>query len=229
MRSAVAILLVVGASAWADDGHGNYDPCGGSWSDPGPAPPDETADPHKTLCTEAWATAKSPSATDTATCAHYFAREVDFSSDAVWKVPAAQIAVLIQRIDGCKSCDADAKPWLVKAARLHFDLVDPVTNESIEPQLDKALAGNKLVAAEVGKLASVSLWKLRNAPYARHGRPFKTADLQTFYYGDRGKDVAQTKLLPLKPNPKFTDALLDKTDDANVSVVMAEIHKRGEK
>src|SRR5437764_14772 len=184
MRSVAAILCLVGATAWADDnpcGGGNpcggYDPCGGSWTEP-----QANADPHKTLCTGSWATAKTSSQGDTNTCSRYFAREADINSDAMWKIPAAQIAVLIQRLDACgKKCDVvdDAKAWLVTAAHSHFDLVDPVTNESIEPLLDKALGGKKPVAADVEKLSSGSLWTPRSAPYARHGRAFKTVDLQT--------------------------------------------------
>ena len=233
MRTVAAVLTLLCATASADEnpcGGGNpcggYDPCGGGWTE---APPE---DPHKALCTEAWANAKSASQSDTNTCSRYFAREADIASDAMWKIPASQIAVLIQRLDACgKKCDVvdDAKAWLVKAAHSHFDLVDPVTNESIDALLDKTLAGKKLVMADVEKLSSVSLWKLRNAPYARHGRTFKTVDLQTFFYGDRGKDVAATKLLPLKPNPKFDESQLNKTDEDNVSVVIAAIHKRGEK
>jgi hypothetical protein len=59
-------------------------------------------------------------------------------------------------------------------------LFDPQTGRSIEPLLAKVLTGGRLDESDVKPLSAASLALLRNAPYARHGRPFKKAALQTF-------------------------------------------------
>lgn len=120
---------------------------------------------------------------------------------------------------------------LQKAGQSHFVMLDPVTEKSIEPTLAKLLAGKKITAKELDGVSSVTLWKFRNAPYARHGRPFKSPDLATLFYAPRAaKDDVRgdQTLLPLAENPKFKESMLDKIDKANVATVMAAIKKRRE-
>jgi len=73
-----------------------------------------------------------------------------------------------------------------------------------------------------------TLIKLRHAPYARHGRPFKLTSLQAFFYGKRDGD-RRTTLLPLVPDPAFKESMLDATDTQNVHAVVTEQNRRNAK
>lgn len=105
------------------------------------------------------------------------------------------------------------------------DLRDP-SGKSLEPLLAQMFAGQAIDARELVPLSEDSLLKLRNAPYARHGRPFKMKVLQTFFY-DARTGAMQSKLLPRVPNPEFKESMLDETDLQNVRAVVNEQKRRG--
>lgn len=107
------------------------------------------------------------------------------------------------------------------AARSHFSLSDPGTgwNDRIDEFLETIFAGKPLRSQALPLLSPVSLWKLRNAIYARHGRPFKNPDLQRFFYGDRGLPDETTPLLPRKVNPRFHERMLTAEDKANLALI----------
>jgi hypothetical protein len=127
-----------------------------------------------------------------------------------------------KRYADCTSCAAPATATTTAPA----SLVDASTGRTIEPLLAKVLAGQRLSADDVKPLSADSLSRLRNAPYARHGRVFKNPALQAFFYAPRPGELA-TRLLPLQPNAAFAEALLDGNDKANVAVVTAEQRRRG--
>jgi hypothetical protein len=103
-------------------------------------------------------------------------------------------------------------------------LIDPATGKSFEPILALALAGKPIDPASLEALSVDTLVRLRNAPYARHGRPFKMAALQAFFYDPR---PGPKSLLPLTVNPSFAESMLDAVDRANVQAVIAEQKRRG--
>lgn len=120
----------------------------------------------------------------------------------------------------------DGKSYAVKAVVLPppAPLVDEKTGKSIEAQLGKIFAGQPLDASAVVGLSPPALNLLRNAIFARHGRPFKRPELQAFFYAPRPK--TPSPLLPRTVNPKFSDALLDANDKRNLSVLQAAEKKR---
>jgi hypothetical protein len=84
----------------------------------------------------------------------------------------------------------------------------------VDPLVARVLAGKRLLASELVALGKDDLSKLRNAPYARHGRPFKSAELQSYFYRER------------KPDPAFKESMLDADDKFNLELVLAELKKR---
>jgi hypothetical protein len=112
-------------------------------------------------------------------------------------------------------------PALAAAA----SLLDQSTKVSIEPLLATVLRGERLTADGLQPLSAESLSRLRNAVYARHGRPFKSAALHSFFYGERS-GAPTTKLLPRILNPAFVDTMLSDDDRANVAMVQAETRRR---
>jgi hypothetical protein len=103
-------------------------------------------------------------------------------------------------------------------------LIDATTGKSIEPLLVKVLSGQRLDESDVKGISTASLGLLRNAPFARRGRPFKNPALQSFFYEPRS---AASKLPALKPNPAFKETMLDAVDKANLAIVVAETRRRG--
>ena len=106
-----------------------------------------------------------------------------------------------------------------------LSLIDADSKTSIEPLLAKVFKGELLTAESLKPLSQATLTRLRNAPFARHGRPFKSTNLHSFFYGARPKEMA-TPLLPLSPNPTYSDALLDDRDRANLALILAEARSR---
>jgi hypothetical protein len=131
-----------------------------------------------------------------------------------------------KRYVSCPHCHAYVLPDVPPGAPA--SLVDSATQKSIEPLLAKIFAGKVLVAADITPLAAESLSRLKNAPFARYGRPFKNADLQSFFYGPRGEQGAGS-LLPLEQNPYFVDDTIEPADRANVELLAAEIKRRQKK
>jgi hypothetical protein len=107
-----------------------------------------------------------------------------------------------------KNC-SDCKP-----TRLY---TDGDTKKSFAPLLAKVLRGGRLGADELAPLSTATLALLRNAPYARHGRPFKKQELTTFFY----ESAPDPSLPALQPDTSYTDKRLDAADRANIAAVLA--------
>lgn len=122
-----------------------------------------------------------------------------------------------------QGCDR-AIEYFGRAARARFALFDPVEMASFEPLLGKVLQGESVSTADLGssdghpRYTPVTLWRLRNAVFARHGRPFKHPDLQAFFYGD---GIVPSPLLPVAIDEAYSDARLTDVDRANLSVIKA--------
>lgn len=85
---------------------------------------------------------------------------------------------------------------------------------TLEDCLWTVIEGERLQGSGAGCQSSGALskanWRiLRNAAYARHGRPFKDQSLNKFFYGDG----------PYAQNADYTDALLTSTDRANIEFI----------
>ncbi len=107
-----------------------------------------------------------------------------------------------------------------------LSLHEDVDRGSFAPVLAKVLKGEALTAADLAPgegmhWSMLTLWRLRNAAYARHGYTFKKADLNDFFYGPRTVTGTEKALLPL---PKGTQAKVTLTavDGANVRLIKAE-------
>lgn len=132
------------------------------------------------------------------------------------------------------ACDVAAAPVESECARGHelfqgmkhrrLGISEGVELGSFEPLLRKVLAGEELTEADLlvndtgPKWSLLTLWKLRNAAYARHGYLFKTPDLNTFFYGPR-EPVGEPKLLPLAKKGETKKVTLSKADTANVRLI----------
>lgn len=103
-------------------------------------------------------------------------------------------------------------------AHLRVSIYDPVRMQSIGPLLWKVLAGQPLENEELEpsdglRWTPLTLRKLRNAVFARHGRKFANPDLNALFYGPHPKD---RKLPKLAINPDYADTLLTEIDKSNV-------------
>ncbi len=96
----------------------------------------------------------------------------------------------------------------------------PVSN--IIPQLGKVLSGKRLSPGDLSCVTPVTLWKLQNAVFARHGAPMHDPDLETFFYGRRTSEVKRpvyTSLLPRRQNPNFSSDALSAIDKYNIDLI----------
>jgi hypothetical protein len=203
------------------------------------------SDPRK-LCEEEWPKQKNPSRADSKTCTRYwfehYCPELDEDCGAYGEVVTLYTAeefrnmaahvVQYDKANGEGPTAADRVSELFGgAAESHFKLFDIGRMESIEPLLKKIFDGRRLEAEEIEHCSEETLFKLRNAVYARHGRPFKNPDLQTFFYGKRDVqgDSEETDLLPRKPNPAFKESDLDAADRANAALIAKAEPKRRKK
>lgn len=84
----------------------------------------------------------------------------------------------------------------------------------------------------LAELSPMSLFRLRNAPYARHGRPFRHEDLQSFFYDAIPpypaahaewtlEERTECGGFPLPLDPAFDDAKLTAVDHANIARLRA--------
>jgi len=107
----------------------------------------------------------------------------------------------------------------------HLNLIDPWLLEEILPLLGKVLRGEELARRDLApedeggpRWSSVTLWRLRNAVFARHGRSFENPDLERFFYGAYPTKLAG-ELLPRSKNPGYMDQLLTETDRNNIKLI----------
>lgn len=117
-----------------------------------------------------------------------------------------------------------------KAAKMGIS--DSVDMPEPHELLKELLAGEALTwealmphgEGDVPCFSRVSLWKFRNAPYARHGFKFKTEDLNRFFYDARPEGLTDSAGEPIEllPLPRGTHAkvTLTPTDHKNVALVI---------
>ncbi len=187
-------------------------------------------------CHQTWPQAAKPSAAQTDGCIRLFladaygkaldeeALSLDPSYGAAYEVKLSIDALTKMAAHAAKDCDATlcgrGQEYFEGMAARKLSLFENVNLGSIEPLLATVLAGQKLapealkVGPEALRWSPLTLWRLRNAAYARHGYLFKNPDLNAFFYGAR-KD---SKLLPL-PEGKTKKVTLTPIDGANVRLV----------
>jgi len=122
--------------------------------------------------------------------------------------------------------------YFAMEADSHQNLMDPWRLQEIHPLLGKVLKGKPVSEADLAPASpkgqgwsAVTLWRLRNAVFARHGRAFTNPDLQRFFYGEYPPDLTKG-LLPLKVDPAFNDARLTTVDRANIKLLKKHESKR---
>ena len=109
------------------------------------------------------------------------------------------------------------------AMRIGFrDVIDGVMPASYRGTLMAVLSGQSLGEGDLvphpGMLFSAGTYRvLRNAAYARHGRAFKSADLQDFFYGPEAS--LRFGDLKLSVSAAYADSLLTATDRDNVALI----------
>lgn len=96
----------------------------------------------------------------------------------------------------------DADPEELKAIPFNMDCFPYL-------ELDYTKLNSKLSAKDLQNLTKEQLRIYRNAIYARHGRSFKSIDLQSIY----------TSFEWYKKNPNYTDDLLTETDKYNIELI----------
>ena len=69
------------------------------------------------------------------------------------------------------------------------------------------------------RLQKSTLRILRNAPFARHGRSFKSGDLQDYFYGPVSVELFRGMQAPAKPKGQYNDRLLTRVDKRNVACI----------
>lgn len=198
------------------------------------APPQSDAQ----YCEKTWADETNPSAKESLACAEHWvdiayggkATDEDIQLDPYVSTTIAlrytthQLLRMEKHIrQACKKCQTDrpgrAAEFLQRCAVAKMELFDseiPDPAGDLRPMLKIVLAGKKLTKDDITRNA-VTLWKARNAVFARHGRPFKNPDLNGFFY--EGKHGGESDFLPLKKNPKYNDAMLTKIDKANIALI----------
>lgn len=152
------------------------------------------------------------------------------------KLSSAKLTRMIAHVGAV--CDPEAAPVESECKRAdelfrgiasrRQGLFENTTMESIEGVLGTVLKGDKLTRAQLYaddpemSWSPLTLWKLRNAAYARHGYRFKTPDLNTFFYGPREGST----LLPIKGG-EAAQVELTESDRANVVLIKSlETHKK---
>jgi hypothetical protein len=162
------------------------------------------------LCEEAWPEGSAgPDAVEQ--CRPYY--DGASPDDAVgWGIDAKTERKMADELGPGPAAD-----FLRTAADAHFSLIDPHTQKTFEPILRAILAGKLVKPTDLKPLAGVTLWRLRAAPQARHGKPeFRSPDLATFFY----------QQLKLKPNQDYDGSQLDSNDQTNIDTIEQEQQER---
>ena len=130
----------------------------------------------------------------------------------------------------CSLCTTDTCDWrdtyclrfaaanrlFKREAEARASLIDAGSGIDTAPLLATIVKGgalNKHQLLTTGRghpLSPLSLWRLRNAVYARHGRPFQNPDLPSLFYGKGGC---------CKEQPDFSPDKLTNADRANVKLI----------
>lgn len=193
-------------------------------------------------CENTWAKAKAPANAETLRCARHFlqygyggkwtSESLSFDPQYTHAIEKRYQTADLQRMighvkaactpaaDGADLCGRTLElfgAWVGRKTTLFED----VNLGSMQPVLEKVLAGKALTRDDLHadhpemNWSALTLSKLRNAAYARHGYQFKNPDLNAFFYGPRAKREGS---LPL---PKGTTKTVKLTpiDGANVRLI----------
>lgn len=198
---------------------------------PSPAGADD-----RPLCEKTWPNAAKPSAATTKRCiAHWSryaygtsnpdeeARSLDptFGDAIEIRFTAAQFATMAAhtkhqcpKAECCSLCYRIGH-WLETTGTNRFELTDYLALSSFEPLLKKVLAGEALTTKDLKTehgppWSPLTLWRLKNAVFARHGRTFGNPDLGRFFYGGK---------LGLRIDASYADARMTDVDRANVALL----------
>jgi hypothetical protein len=208
--------------------------------------PDVEAD-----CTKRWLNEEAPSAQRTRACRDWWLtlpygkdfREESLEYDPSWPHPRAEpfTAAQLERArrhvagackDTCTNRDERAMEYLSGELSIRLSLED-ILGVSITGYLKQVLAGQKLAQQPGGPRLSLysrhGLRKLRNAVFARHGRPFKDPDLQAFFYGPAREDWVEAGLPKLTPDPRFSESRLTDVDKQNLAALDAVLSEQKKK
>lgn len=197
------------------------------------------------LCEQTWAAAAAPKVEDTRTCVRYLlgvAYGTNHGPDALELDPptgtAAALRFSAERLramathvralcpGGCTDLDKHreatrAAEWLNGEAEARFSLFDAVMMAPIEAQLAAVLAGKPLTLE--GEWSALTLWKLRNAVFARHGKRFDNPDLTRFFYGPEASVPGPALTVSTEA---WSDKRLSAQDKKNVAVIVKAEKKR---
>jgi len=190
------------------------------------------------MCEKAWVETEKPAPEDTRTCARHLLElaygpgwtEDDLTLDppsggsTSLRFTARQLETMAAHVRATCGlvCDdvekqpvlARAAEWASREATVRFDLIDPARMDSTATLFAQVLTGKALTKKAIDGLSSVSLWRLRNAVFARHGKTFEHPDLTRFFYGP-GATLKDLK-------PKDAAPSLTKADKANVALIQAQ-------
>lgn len=225
---------------------------GPAW--PGPAAAQKAGDGElRVACERTWPAAKKATRQLTEKCAGYWLRVHGGFNDgsdlndadlgpyvehaAVTRFSSAQLRQMARHVEAARGAlseglYANAHRFFDVAARCHFSTLDLTASgafadhRTIVARLETVLDGKPLDPTGLRDLSPMSLSKLRNAVYARHGRRFKSGDLNAFFYGEwkdgyKGvfADGGRPRFLPRKQDPAFADSALTAVDHQNVAVI----------
>lgn len=198
-------------------------------------------------CEKAWAQAVAPPAAEARGCLRYvltlaYGRAVtpdDLDLDPprgtaeALRFGAARLRELAQQVralcaDGCTDVSKDPEParaaeWLEAEAEARFTLFDADLMGSIEAPLAAVLAGRAITVESAW--TPLTLWKLRNAVFARHGKRFESPDLTRFFYGPDAVKVQGRPPLAVSAEP-WSDAKLDAVDKRTIAALVVAEKKR---
>ncbi len=95
---------------------------------------------------------------------------------------------------------------------LFYHYIDSIREQADLTHSDPpSYSGSTKCPEYLTNLTKKDLRIVRNAVYARHGRPFKSKDLQEFFYKQNKKRF--------KMNPNYKDSMLTKIDKANITYI----------
>jgi hypothetical protein len=195
----------------------------------------------KRLCEKTWPAKKRPPVSMTDRCLQYWLFAYNYDRPAslagvedalsMDPIPAGGAGYTASQFRAMAAHVRRAFPgengWLVQRALELFDASAATytsffdMNLDVEGALVTILAG-KPYTAELEGASAPTLWLLRNAVYARHGRKFKHPDLNHYFYGAFKRPAAVRRVLPRRIDPRFSDRMLTAVDRRNVRRIAAE-------
>ena len=193
----------------------------------------------ETRCERDWPRQTSASSDLTKRCAKYWAGVTEL--DDVWLesdpdfCPGSMDAFEVRHIQQMRThlqntcpTEGEYEPVCTYAAGT-LGICEGVA--SLRDQLlEKMLAGRGVTCedlvthpqspvGETSRLQKSTLRILRNAAFARHGRSFKSGDLQDYFYGPGSGERFRGMQAPAKPKGQYNDRLLTTVDKRNVACI----------